>query len=304
MQNQHYEYGTILADSLKVNWRVEDIIGGDKKLDFTRPFLPDTLAGVSGLKCLTAEEKLKLNQIRGNSYLYLFGFCEEFILPFVLDQARKGVHGDNVALRALVTFAEEEAKHMHVFKRFAEEFAKGFATECKVIGPAKDVSMMILQNGSLSVALLILHLEWETLRHYVDSAQSDVAIDPQFASLLRHHWMEESQHAKVDTLLVAELAAAAGPEGIEKSLDEYLALGGAFDALLTQQVQLDLESLEKAIGRTLSGAEREEITQAQVKSYRWTFLGSGMTHPNFIRTLGEISPKGQARVAEVAAAFC
>ena len=47
MLSHHYNYESTLADSLKVNWRVEDLIGGDKKLDFTRAFLPDSLAGVA-----------------------------------------------------------------------------------------------------------------------------------------------------------------------------------------------------------------------------------------------------------------
>ena len=34
MTLQHnYSYEGTLQDSLKVNWRVEDLIGGDKKLD-------------------------------------------------------------------------------------------------------------------------------------------------------------------------------------------------------------------------------------------------------------------------------
>ena len=55
-----------------------------------------------------------------------------------------------------------------------------------------------------------------------------------------------------------------------------------------------------AVADAIRRVERAEITTAQQKSYRWTFLASGMTHPNFIRTLGELSTAGQARVAEMA----
>ena len=41
-----YNYQETLAASVKANWRVEDIIGGDKRLDFTKPFMPDSLARV------------------------------------------------------------------------------------------------------------------------------------------------------------------------------------------------------------------------------------------------------------------
>jgi hypothetical protein len=301
--SHNYEYGAILADAQKVTWKVEDIIGGDKRLDFSKPFLPDALAGVNGIRCLNAAEKLKLNQIRGNSYLYLFGFVEEFILPFVLDHARKLVHGDSVELRAFMTFAEEEAKHMHLFKRFTEEFAKGFPVACGAIGPSKDVAQAVLKHSELGVALVVLHLEWLTLRHYTESVRTDEALDPQFCSLLRHHWQEESQHAKLDTLLTHQLAQGCTPEQIDRGVEDFLAIGSLLDGGLTAQAQLDIESLQKATGRTFSEADKKEIFEAQQKSYRHVFLGMGMTHPNFVKTLGEISPKGQARVAEVARMF-
>lgn len=303
MPSHSYNYGAILADSLKVGWRVEDIIGGDKRLDFSRPFLPDALVGVTAIRCLSAAEKLKLNQIRGNSYLHLFGLVEEFILPFVMDHARQAVHGESLELRAMVTFAEEEAKHMHLFKRFSEEFALGFGTPCQGVGPAREVAAAVLKHSALGVGLVTLHLEWLTLHHYLESVRSDESIDVHFESLLRHHWMEESQHAKLDTLLVEKIASTLTPEQVEAGIDDYLALGKMLDGALTAQAQLDIESLVRAVGRNFTEAERREITDAQQKSYRHVFLGLGMTHPNFVKTLGELSPKGLERVRELARAL-
>lgn len=77
MLTHNYSYEATLADAVKVNWQVNELIGGDKRLDFTKPFMPESLAGVRSLESLSAREKLLLNQIRGNSYLYLFGFVEE-----------------------------------------------------------------------------------------------------------------------------------------------------------------------------------------------------------------------------------
>ena len=85
----HYTYQDCLSASERIQWRVEDLIGGDRKLDFSKPFLPESLARVEPLTFLNADEKLKLNQIRANGYLYIFGFVEEFILPFVVDHSRK-----------------------------------------------------------------------------------------------------------------------------------------------------------------------------------------------------------------------
>src|SRR5438874_4833964 len=116
MLTHNYSYEATLADSVKVNWQVSDLIGGDKRIDFSKPFLPEALAQVRGLSTLSAREKLLLNQIRGNSYLYLFSFVEEFILPFAIDEARRSTPGGNpVEVRAMTKFADEEAKHIQLF---------------------------------------------------------------------------------------------------------------------------------------------------------------------------------------------
>ena len=44
-----YTYESALATAQKVNWKIEDIIGGDKRLDFSKPFMPESLARVRDL---------------------------------------------------------------------------------------------------------------------------------------------------------------------------------------------------------------------------------------------------------------
>ena len=134
--SQHYTYQSALATAQKVNWRIEDIIGGDRRLDFSKPFLPESLAWVEQLDFLTAVEKRTLNQIRGAAYLSIFGLVEEFILPFVLDHARPRLQGDDYLVRALLQVAGEEAKNIQLFKRFRDEFEHGLGHDCAVIGPA------------------------------------------------------------------------------------------------------------------------------------------------------------------------
>jgi hypothetical protein len=142
-----------------------------------------------------------------------------------------------------------------------------------------------------------------TQKHYVDSVKSDTRIDPLFASLLEHHWIEESQHAKVDTLIVDKLARELDPARIDAAIDDYISIGKLIDGGLTAQVDLDLVSLERALGRTCTEAESREIRAAQQAAYRSAFLVAGMTHPAFDKALRELSPAGHARVAELAAAL-
>lgn len=304
MQTHNYSYKETLNAAQKINWRIEDIIGGDKQLDFSRPFMPETMARVEPLTFLKPADRTVLNQIRGYGYLSTFGLSEEFILPFILDHARQVVTGDDWQIRALLQFAGEEAKHIHLFKRFCSEFEDGFGTDCEIIGPAEDIAKAILAHPPLAVALLILHIEWMTQSHYLDSVKDDRDLDPQFKSLLRHHWMEEAQHAKLDTLIVEHLVAQTDATGLAEAVEGYMAIGAFLDAGLSQQAKFDLESFQSATGRCLVADEQETFLNVQHQALRWTFIGSGMTHQNFLGTLGRISPDGRKRVEDVAPAFC
>ncbi len=299
-----YTYEQTLASSQKANWRIEDIIGDDKRLGFTQHLMPESFARVEELSFLTSAEKLKLNQIRGFDYLCSFGLVEEFILPFVLDHARPQLQGDDYRVRAFLAFAAEEAKHIHLFKKFREEFEAGFGTECLFIGPPSAIAEAILAHDPLGVAIAILHIEWMTQRHYIDSIKDAKEIDPQFASLLKHHWMEEAQHAKLDTLMVESMAEGRSEAELEKALDEYLEIGGFLDTGLRQQAEFNLENLQRSTGRILTEDERDEFIIKQHQALRYTFLGSGMTHPNFLATLERLSPSLRQRIEEVAPVFC
>jgi hypothetical protein len=302
--NQAYTYQAALAASEVSRWRIEDIIGGNKRLDFSKPFMPETFARVQPLTFLNDEEKLTLNQIRGNAYLCIFGLVEEFILPFVLDHARPQLQGDDYRVRALLQFASEEAKHIQLFKRFRREFEEGFGTECPVIGPPDAVAKAILAHDPLGVALTTLHIEWMVQRHYVDSVQDDQELDPQFKSLLKHHWIEEVQHAKLDTLMVETLAAGRSEDEIMKGVEEYIEIGGFIDGALNQQVEFDLDSFERATARLLTDAEKEEFRRVQLQANRWTYLGTGMTHERVLETLESLTPKARQRIESISAVFC
>jgi hypothetical protein len=302
---QHnYSYQSALAAAERIGWKVEDLIGGDKKLDFTRPFMPESLAQVTQLSFLSAEEQLILNQIRSHEYLAMFGLVEEFILPYVVDHARPQLSGDDYRVRALLQFAGEEAKHIHLFKRFRQEFEDGFGTRCGFIGPAADVSRFVLSHSPLGTGIAILHIEWITLRHYIESVLDNDKLDPQFKSLLKHHWLEESQHTKLDTLIVESLAREASDKEIDKAIAEYGEIGAFIDSGLKQQANFELEDFEQAAGRKLSTSERQQMSNAVLKGMRWTYLGTGMTHSRFLETVESIKPEGRERIAEMAPMFC
>jgi hypothetical protein len=299
--SHNYDYGSIYRQSLQVNWQVDDLIGGEKTLDFSKSFLPEVWVNADALEFLSDKEKLTVNHIRSHSYLYLFGFVEEYIVPFMVRHIDSRIHkAAPEELRAMLHFAEEEVKHIELFHRFGEEFRAGFSSTCGVIGSPEAFAAQLLSKSPLGGALAILHIEWMTLLHYVSSVRDNVDIDPQFSSLLRHHWLEEAQHAKLDTLMVEVIAQQLSEREVEEGIDDYLAIGGMIDAGLAQQVEMDLTSFARTTGRTLSGREAERYQAVQQRSYRQTFLTSGMRYRRFQNILAAISPEGAEKVAQVA----
>jgi hypothetical protein len=299
-----YTYKETLAASERVAWRIEDVMGKGKSLNFARPFLPEALARVRSLDFLLPPERRALNQIRGHAYLSLFGIVEELILPFVLDHARPRLRGDDDRVRALLQFAGEEAKHIELFKRFRAEFERGFKTPCGVIGPADEIAREVLSRSPLAVAITVLHIEWMTHRHYLECIRDDDAIDPLFKSLLEHHWLDEAQHAKLDTLMVEALAAESSPSERTLAVEEYLDIVLYLDSGLARQSRLDLESLERATGCSLNSKQKAALVGTQHQASRFTYLGSGMTHPGVLATIEQLGPGLRERLAEVAQAFC
>lgn len=298
-----YDYRATIAASQKVNWQVEDIIGGDKKLDFAKRFMPEALARVEELSFLDEDEKRILNHIRANAYLSIFVIVEEFIVPFVLDHVRPSLDEDDYRVRAFLQFAGEEVKHIQLFKTFCEEFKAGFATQCRVIGPASEVGAAVLAHDPLSVALVILMIEWMTQAHYVDGMKNDGQLDTQFKSLLKNHWLEEAQHAKLDTRMVESLADGLSAEAIEKAVDGFFSIGAFLDEGLKQQTLFDLEALETATGRAFSKDERETFLELQLQANRWTYIGSGMVHPKFLKTMDRLGIDQRKRIDEAAPLF-
>ena len=299
-----FKFPAVLSASHKAAWQLDDVMPDGAQLDFSRPMLPERLVRAQGVDGLSEMERLTLNHIRGHEYLSIFGLAEEFILPFVLDHVRDSLDGDDHRIRALLQFASEEAKHIHLFKRFHAAFVAGFETPCEVIGPPEAITAEVLRHQPLSVALTILHIEWMTQRHYLESVRDDAGIEPLFASLLKHHWMEEAQHAKLDTLIVDAMSKGMSSSQIDTAVDEYLEIGAFLDSGLKVQAELNLRAFEQASGRTLDPSLRQSFLEAQHQALRWTYLGSGMTHPKFCATLQSLSPKARQRVESAASVFC
>jgi hypothetical protein len=302
MLTHDYSYDGCLQGSVTKAWTVDDCFRG-RDFDFAKPFLPDRIAGVAGIACLGNDEKRMLNQIRGNSYCHIFAFVEEYIVPLVMDRARADVYGDEIRLWSLLRFAEEEVKHQEMLRRACEQFEAGFGVPCGLVPGRETVAEAVLDTSPLTALLLTSMIEWFTQLHYVEHVRDRGELDELFRDILRFHWIDESRHARMDSLLIDEVAGELTTDDREQAIDQLLELGGAVDGLLAQQIELDIDALQQASGRTFTNDERDEIRAHQRRAYRWTFLVSGLQHPNFVRIVEQLTTTGATKIATAARAL-
>ena len=290
MLDLQFSYAQCVANSERVSWRLDDVMPLEAEVDLSRPLLPAALAAQGDLSWLAERERLVLNHLAGNAYLNLFQFVEEFILCTVVEHAQGELFGDHENIRALVRFADEEIKHQQLFKRFRVAFDRAFGRPHEVLENAAEVAEIVLSKSPIGVMLVILHIELMTQDHYTQSVKGNGDIDPFFALLLEKHWLEESQHARIDALELDKLASQASPEQIEQGFRDYLDLLAAFDGLLAAQAKMDLETFTEATGRALSDDESEKLLAAQHAGYRRTFLVAGLRSPQFVRWTRTMRP--------------
>jgi hypothetical protein len=272
------------------------VIPKDQALDFSRPFLPEGLVLAREAPFLSPAERLKLNQVRGNAYAHVFQFVEEYIVATCMQHAQAEVFGDELSLRAMLRFAEEEVKHQLLFKRFQALFAKGFGTPCRGIPSQEAVAGVILSKSPMAVMMITLHLELMTQEHYLQCISNAAELDPTFKTMLKSHWAEEAQHARIDGLTLRKLAATSTPGMRKEAVRDYLDLIEALLGLLGQQAELDVASTELAIGRKLPPADRAALLQGQRSAYKQTFVTWGITNRTFVETMQEVFPEDVASI--------
>lgn len=303
MMNMESSYQKCIDTSERVSWTIDGVIGAG--FDFKKRFLPETLAQVNELRDLSDSEKLQLNQIRGLTYAHLFGFVEEFILREIMLLAMRYPADQPVERRALLRFAEEEVKHQILFERVKAGLLANLG-DCGLVPGAAAVAGVVLEKSELCVLLLTAMLESMTQHHYTDiftSSEDRESLDPTFVKIFRSHWIEESQHVRLDQLEVDRNAKGVEEDKREAAIDELLEIGGAFDGLLKAQVDMDLESLERLAGRKLPDQVKNGIRAAQHRAYRYTFLVSGLRNSKFREMVATLTKNGTGKIEAAAAAL-
>jgi len=296
-----YTHSDCLQNSYKINWRIRDVLGDDR-FDKSRHWLPLRLSGAEGIPFLTEQEKTSLTHVEMGAYAHLFGYVEEFIAPEILDLAQNYEIEEREAFDALANFAAEEVKHMTLFREIRDRVDETLGFRLRLLEGEKEVARTVLSKNRGAVLLLTAAIEWFTQLHYLSAFKDDEALDPLTKKIFKAHWQEESQHARMDHLETLRAFANMSTPDKEQAITDLIILVGAVDELLKKQSEYDLENLEKYLNRTFTTDERSTILRSVLRAKRYSFIESGVTHPNFKATFVEVTtPAQQDRVGNALA---
>jgi hypothetical protein len=164
------------------------------------------------------------------------------------------------------------------------------------------VARAVLSKHTGAVLLLTAAIEWMTLLHYLSSFKDNEALDPFTRHIFKSHWLEESQHARLDHLETLRAFKDITDLDRQVAIEDLIELVGAVDGLLQQQAAMDVENFERYLGRSLDGSQRKEVHARVLDAKRYTFIESGVTHPNFSELFGAVTtPAQQAQVGKALA---
>ncbi|HEY0189797.1 MAG TPA: hypothetical protein VGC42_01665 [Kofleriaceae bacterium] len=289
MITHDHTYASLVSLSERACWKLDEIFPDDTVLDLSRPFLPEKYMRTAGVPGLSAQELLRFNQISGHGYCHLFDVTEEFVVVNALGEATQRLHGDRSGTRAWMRLSDEEMKHQQLFRRFARTFARQLALAPGAFPGQADVTAAVLQTSPIAVILITLYLEASTLLHFTDAIRDDGGLEPSFVRMLKAHWQEESQHVKLDVLALADLVAKASPEELDQSIEQFFGVLGAFDNLvIATQAQLDVQTLERAIDRPLTDAQKTALLA--LRPLRYSFIELALQNPVLLGRLEEVKP--------------
>ncbi len=128
-----------------------------------------------------------------------------------------------------------------------------------------------------------------TQTHYLTAIKNDAAMDPLCVRILKFHYVEEVQHAKIDELIIDAVAATCSAGEIADAIAQYQDNCDRIDAVLAQQAEKDAEAVERLIGRSLISDERARFIETQDAASSWSFLGAGKEHKRVRATLDRLT---------------
>jgi len=285
-------YAAAIDASKRVRWEIDrDVIRG-REFDFSRKFLPDSLALIERFGHLNAEGRRLVSQIQGRTYANMFGLVERFIGAKMLEVSREHWLGDQKALEALVRFTDEELKHQELFRRLEAMMSTQMPAGYAFIPEPNGVANAVLGKSTWSVLGLTCLIELFTQAHYRASIEPDGKLSELWKDVFLFHWREEAQHAILDELEWRREHAKLDAAARDRAVDDLIALAGAVDGLLQLQAKSDAEYFS-AIAGMRPAQEVERTREAFLAAYRWQYIVSGVQEPRFGAILASLTTVAQ-----------
>lgn len=285
-ETNNAKYAKCIVTSKRIRWDIDQDVIRNRSFDVARKFLPDGLSKLDALKdLLSAEERRLLSQIQGRTYAAIFCLVERFISAKVLELTHRHWLGDQVALEALVRFADEEIKHQVLFRRLEAMMAAVMPAGYAFDHDPDAIARLVLSKSTWAVLGLTCHIELFTQEHYRQSIAPDSELSELFKDVFLFHWKEESQHAILDELEWDAEDKRISAEDRDSAVDELIALVGAVDGLLQAQSKADIAYFMKVARRPLDEAAVARVQAATLAAYRYQYIVSGVTNPRFSEML-------------------
>jgi hypothetical protein len=277
-------YPKCVDTSKRIRWDIErDVIRG-RRFDFSRPFLPDGVSLVSSLEFLGETEQRLLSQVQGRTYANIFGLVERFIGTKVMEASRDDWLGDEVALKALVRFTDEELKHQEMFCRLEEMMNEDMPAGYACVAEPSAVAAVVLPKSYWALLGHACHIALFTQLHYRSSIDPEQNIDP----LCKEHALLDEMEWKREHARLSE-------EERDRAVNELIELVGAVDVILQAQAQADTHYFLGTCGRPFTREQTQRIGDTVLTAYRWQYILSGVEDERFAGIIGSLVSEAQGQ---------
>jgi hypothetical protein len=223
----------------------------------------------------------------------MFALVERYIGAKTLDIGKGYALGDQIALEALVRFADEEIKHQVLFRRLERMAAGGMPAGYAFLPNPDEVASVVLAKSDWAVMALTLDIELFSQAHYRSSIEPDSNLSELWKDVFLFHWKEESQHAIMDEIEWRREDARVTERERNDAVTDLIELVGAVDGICLTQAKADADYFIVNAGPTYSSVEQVVIHDTLRRAYRWQYIVSGSQEQRFGDVLTALTTPAQ-----------
>jgi len=288
MDNQkHQQMLSIISNSEKNAWVIDEILPENFLFDTSKQFIPMIIPpGGNELSKFTASEVTLISQLHAIEYTRLIHLVEEFIVDIALVELKGKTERDPVEVRMLSRFIDEEVKHQLMFNRFGNILKKQINDSIKIPSNEISFSKKVMTKHPLSVWLLALHGEITTHFHYTDIFKLSLGVEPKFVELLKYHWMEESQHVRVDIIEMNNILLSMSEEQKKIALNDYIELLVELDKEMFNSADILIQNFQICTGsKSEQVGSKDLLKNFLVRTLRNFLVYVAFRHPTVLNTI-------------------